>query len=173
MTCPRAFALLLLILGIVGCSPSADAPMSGGDAGDPRPAKNGGVVDRAAAEKGDAVFQARCASCHKRTDVEGPGLMGAPSMQSGIPALRERLAEATYRAKVDQLKVVNPDYYQGKREKLEAVLAAESSQRLATFLRIYLDDPKFDNPTHKMFRPVGITESEIATVIPYLLTFQR
>lgn len=173
-----ACAILLGWVATVGCVPASDpsgtpknAPSATNQA--PTATSKARAPDPAVIQKGDAVFQTRCTTCHKRIDAEGPGLMGAPSMQASIPGLSERLSDATYGAKIEQLKVVNPEYYQGKREKIERVLGEDPSRRVETFLRVYLDDPKFDDPKHKMIRPVGITAEEIEAVIPYVLTFQK
>lgn len=185
MTRAGLLLILMVLTCLSGCDPSGSKPNNGGakSSGDvtnksgevpSNTASKKAKIDPALAAKGDTVFQKLCTVCHKRTEVEGPGLMGAPSMQVAMREIPGRLTDENYSKKIEKLKVTKPDYYEAKAEKIARVLAEKDpDQRLRTYLSIYLDDPKFDDPAHKMIRPVNITTGDIEALIPYLMTFKK
>lgn len=169
---PRVWITTALLLALcVGCTSEEGGGSS--DGGKSAPAAKP-AFDPALATQGDGVFQAKCILCHKRTDAEGPGLMGAPSALSSMKNLPGELSDDIYPGRMKKLETINADYYASKSAQIEAILATpEGDARLVAWLKAYLADPKFDDPQNKMAPVVGLTQNDIEAVVSYLMTFRE
>ena len=113
------------------------------------------------------IVEYGCAGCHS---IDGAGGTAAPPLDRGrmAPRLQARLESRAYPdalAAVDQL---DREPYLSFRAARAKVLQATGKERVRTWLRYRIMEPRFDDPQAQMPN-LGVSESEARTLTAYLM----
>lgn len=124
------------------------------------------VRDRDEAAGHAVMAAAGCFACHSlhgRRQV-GPSL----DRESLVPRLEQRLASAEYLQRLAALDARPEEAMRRWRRARAEVRATEGVERLRSWLRWHLIEPRFDEPDARM-PSMGLTEEQIETVSRFLL----
>ena len=110
----------------------------------------------------------QCYSCHVINDYgfgnTGPELGGAVMAQR----ISERLASADYEESLSGLDALDTEPYADYREARKEIMQKAGDERVKTWVKYHLLEPRFDNPSSQMPN-TGLTENEAARITDYLL----
>jgi mono/diheme cytochrome c family protein len=120
----------------------------------------------AQADAGTLLGDKQCIGCHTisgRGGIAGPDLTPAQLM----PRLLKRLGSNEYVALVERLDQDETAPLVSYRDARAKVLAAQGVERVRTWIRYRLIDPRFDNPNATMPDP-GLSDAEAGILADYL-----
>lgn len=107
---------------------------------------------------------ARCILCHQ---VDGRGGALGPPMTDALAKVAAFLPD--YADRAAKLEASNPAWYKQNKAAIQRIAAEpDLDKRFASWLDVYLVDPKFDQPDGKMIA-VPMTDAERADVVAWLL----
>lgn len=122
-----------------------------------------GLSDRA-----DVIIMEKgCLSCHsfkKERETTGPTL----EQESLVSSIQTRLNSNEYRKSIRVLNEVSKEPYKSNTKARNDVLKAKDPEKVRTWLKYHLLEPKFDNPNAQMPN-LGLTEEQAVAVADYLL----
>lgn len=109
-----------------------------------------------------------CYGCHTLGE-SGWGTAG-PKLDSEqlVARLSERLSSGVYRAQVKEIDKLQTEPYKSHREERAEVLGKQGIERVRTWTKYHIMEPKFDNPESAMPN-LGISEEEAERITLYLV----
>lgn len=120
---------------------------------------------------GNLIDVKGCRSCHM---LEGEGGQIGPTLDFEgvrIKALEQRLSSDSYGAKLAELDGLNEEPFISTRQARKEVLEAEGFEKVRTYIRNKLLEPKFDNPNAQMPN-LSLTEEEASIIADSLLSVE-
>jgi hypothetical protein len=109
-----------------------------------------------------------CYGCHT-FGTSGWGSAGPDLDSEGLVArLTERLGSKEYRARVKELDGLETEPYKNYREERAEVLGKRGIERVRTWTKYHIMEPKFDNPESAMPN-LGINDKEAEMITLYLV----
>ena len=121
---------------------------------------------------GKELFWAKgCLGCHKRGNSPG-GAIGPPlDAEDMVERLDQRLNNDAYEASLTQINSLQTEPHVNYRAARDEVLAAEGIERVETWVKYRLMEPRFDNQYSQMPN-LDLTEYEAEAITEYILQGQ-
>ncbi|MCB0213949.1 MAG: PQQ-dependent sugar dehydrogenase, partial [Anaerolineae bacterium] len=111
-----------------------------------------------------------CLGCHSIGNEGGFGGAAGPNLERDplVERLQARLDAPSYKLVVDEANKLDREPFISYKEAREEVLAAEGMDKVKSWVKYHILEPKFDNAYSQMPN-MGLTEQEASLVTDYLL----
>ena len=108
-----------------------------------------------------------CFGCHKLKDAPGGDVGPALDTNLLIPRVEARLSSKEYGRAIEEIDLLDREPFVSFREARREVLDAEGLDRVETWLKYRILEPRFDNPDAQMPN-LGLSEEEAAAIAAFL-----
>ncbi|MBF0277106.1 MAG: PQQ-dependent sugar dehydrogenase [SAR324 cluster bacterium] len=130
--------------------------------------KEGVVPDTDVLSGVELFAKKECTGCHR---IHGEGGAAGPALDGLMDRLPQRLASSEYEKQLEELEESQNPIHVKYREIRETISQMKGEERAISWLRLHLEEPKFDTIQSSMSNP-KLSEEENKQLVAYLLTLR-